>query len=87
VEVALDRDGRVTVPGTEHFGGSALTLDAEAVARTVKFSGVSIREAMTMASTRAAAVVGFDDAGPNRGGLEPRGIRIHGPLDGPGGAA
>ena len=62
VEVDLDRDGRVTVPGTEHFGGSALTLDA-AVARTVKFSGVSIGEAMTMASTRAAAVVGLTPRG------------------------
>ncbi len=62
VAVVLDRAGRVTEPGAGHFAGSALKLNV-AVANAVRFAGVSIGEAMAMASTRPAAAAGIEPRG------------------------
>ncbi|HOG29521.1 MAG TPA: amidohydrolase family protein [Vicinamibacterales bacterium] len=55
--VRLDENGRVAVPGAPNLAGSALTLD-RAVANTVRFAGVTIEQALAMASTRPAAYLG-----------------------------
>jgi N-acetylglucosamine-6-phosphate deacetylase len=62
VECALDDRGRVSLPGTPYLAGSALTLD-RAIANTVRFTGVSIEEAVAMASTIPAAYMGTTPGG------------------------
>ena len=44
----LDRTGRVSLPGTPYLAGSALTMP-DAIANTVRFTGLPITEAVAMA--------------------------------------
>ena len=60
--VHVDETGRVAVPGQPNLAGSALSLD-RAVANVVRFAGISLDEALEMASERPAAAVGLEAAG------------------------
>jgi N-acetylglucosamine-6-phosphate deacetylase len=62
VKVRLDQTGRVAVPGAPNLAGSALAMD-RAVANTVRFAGVSIEDALAMASTNPAGYLGVKPAG------------------------
>ena len=62
VTVRLDENGRVAVPGQPNLAGSALSMD-RAVANTVKFSGVTLEDALAMASTQPAEYLGVKTAG------------------------
>jgi N-acetylglucosamine-6-phosphate deacetylase len=60
--VHVDDTGRVAVPGQPNLAGSALSLD-RAVGNVARFAGISVEEALAMASTQPAAVVGMTPAG------------------------
>jgi N-acetylglucosamine-6-phosphate deacetylase len=62
LKVRLDESGRVAAPGATNLAGSALALD-RAVANTVRFAGVSIEDALAMASMNPAAYLGITPAG------------------------
>jgi N-acetylglucosamine-6-phosphate deacetylase len=62
VDCELGADGRVSLPGTPYLAGSSLTLD-RAIANAVRFTGLPLDAAVSMASTNAAAVVGMTTAG------------------------
>jgi N-acetylglucosamine-6-phosphate deacetylase len=60
--VLLDDTGRVAVPGQPNLAGSALSMD-RAVANVVRFAGVSLDDALTMASEAPATYLGIAPAG------------------------
>lgn len=60
--VRLDETGRVAAPGAANLAGSALSMD-RAVANTVRFAGVSIEDALAMASSHPAGYLGVKPAG------------------------
>jgi len=62
VRVRLDEFGRVAVPGQPNLAGSALSMD-RAVGNTVRFGGVSLEDALRMASTAPADYLGVEPAG------------------------
>ena len=62
IRVRLDETGRVAVPGAPNLAGSALAMD-RAVGNTVRFAGVSLEDALAMASTQPAAYLGIETAG------------------------
>jgi N-acetylglucosamine-6-phosphate deacetylase len=62
LKVRLDENGRVAVPGQPNLAGSALTMD-RAVGNMVRFAGVTLEEALAMASTRPASYLGIDPGG------------------------
>ena len=62
VSCELDDDGRVSLPGTAHLAGSALTMD-RAVANTVRFTTLPIKTVIPMASTLPATYLGTTTAG------------------------
>jgi len=69
IEVELHADGRVTMLGNDRLAGSALSLDV-AVGNAVRLAGVSLDDALAMASTRPARCLGLAPAG-----------RLHGTWD------
>jgi len=62
LQIERGDDGRVVLPGTPKLAGSALTLD-QAVARTVRETGLAIEDVLPMASAVPAAAVGASPAG------------------------
>jgi N-acetylglucosamine-6-phosphate deacetylase len=60
--VVLSVDGRVSPPGKPWLAGSAITLD-QAVANTVKFTGLPLKEVLPMASDRPAEYLGLKPSG------------------------
>jgi N-acetylglucosamine-6-phosphate deacetylase len=62
VTVRLDENGRVAVPGQPNLAGSALSMD-RAVANTVQFAGVTLEDALAMASTSPAEYLGVAPVG------------------------
>jgi N-acetylglucosamine-6-phosphate deacetylase len=62
VTVRLDENGRVAVPGQPNLAGSALSMD-RAVANTVRFAGVSLEDALAMASDTPAEYLGVKPVG------------------------
>ena len=58
----LDEQGRVAAPGQSNLAGSALSMD-RAIGNMVRFAGVSLDDALAMASTRPAAYLGIPPAG------------------------
>jgi N-acetylglucosamine-6-phosphate deacetylase len=62
LKVRLDETGRVAAPGAANLAGSALAMD-RAVANTVRFAGVSLDDALAMASTIPAGYLGVKTAG------------------------
>jgi N-acetylglucosamine-6-phosphate deacetylase len=57
--VTLTRDGRVVLAGTPYLAGSVLTL-VEALQNVMEFAGVSLSDAVTMASINPARLIGID---------------------------
>lgn len=62
MRVRLDPNGRVAVPGQPNLAGSSLSLD-QAVGNVVRFAGVSLEDALAMASAVPAAYLGVEPAG------------------------
>ena len=62
LKVRLDENGRVAVPGQPNLAGSALSMD-RAVGNAVRFAGVSLEDALRMASTGPADYLGVEPAG------------------------
>jgi len=56
-EAECGPDGRVSLPGTAHLAGSALTMD-RAVANTARFTGMAIADVLPLATTQPARAVG-----------------------------
>jgi N-acetylglucosamine-6-phosphate deacetylase len=54
-ELELTADGRVVLAGLDRLAGSALRMD-DAVANAIRLAGVSLPDAVTMATTNAARV-------------------------------
>jgi N-acetylglucosamine-6-phosphate deacetylase len=61
-KVTLSADGQVRDSVGWWLAGSALTLD-QAVANTVKFTGLRVEEVLPMASTQPAEYMGMKTAG------------------------
>jgi N-acetylglucosamine-6-phosphate deacetylase len=59
LDVDVGADGRVSLRGTPYFAGSALTM-AQAVANTVRFTGLSIEDVLPMASSVPADYAGIE---------------------------
>jgi N-acetylglucosamine-6-phosphate deacetylase len=62
LKVERDANGRVTQVGAGNLAGSALTLD-DAIARTVRYCGLTLEQVLPMASTQPAALIGIETAG------------------------
>jgi N-acetylglucosamine-6-phosphate deacetylase len=62
IMVHVDETGRVAAPGSPYLAGSALSMD-RAVGNMVRFAGVSLDEALDMASKRPAAYLNVQPAG------------------------
>lgn len=60
VEVEVTESGRVCLPGTPYLAGSALEMH-DAIGKTVMYSGVTLDDALRMASANPAALLGMDD--------------------------
>jgi N-acetylglucosamine-6-phosphate deacetylase len=58
----LGEDGRVSLPGTPYLAGSSLRLN-DAIANTVRFTGCSLHDVASMASTIPAAYLGTTTLG------------------------
>ncbi len=76
VDCALDDHGRVSLPGTPYLAGSALTLD-QAIANTVRFTGLSIEDVIPMATTIPAACMGLKPAGSVTADWNPEGGELY----------
>ena len=81
VECELGADGRVSLPGTPFLAGSSLRLD-QAIANTVRFTGLPIEAVIPMASINPARYLGKTTAGtvsadwdPDACQLQIRGVR------------
>lgn len=59
LEVELNTAGRVAVPGAANLAGSALTMN-QAVANTVRFTGLSLDEVLPLANTNPARYLGIE---------------------------
>jgi N-acetylglucosamine-6-phosphate deacetylase len=75
IECELDADGRVSLAGTPFLAGSSLTLD-QAVANTVKFTGLPIEAVLPMASTNAARYLGLAAADTVTADWDPTACRL-----------
>ncbi len=62
VRCVLGEDGRVSLPGTPYLAGSSLRLN-DAIANTVRFTGLPLAQAAAMASTIPAAYLGTTTLG------------------------
>ena len=60
--IQLSASGRVAAPGAPNLAGSSLTLDC-AVANAVRSAGLTIDQALAMASTLPASCLGVEPAG------------------------
>lgn len=60
--VRVDANGRAAIPGQPNLAGSVLSMD-RAVANTVRFCGVTLTEALAMASTQPARYLGLKPRG------------------------
>lgn len=62
LEIELNAAGRVCVPDSPYLAGSALKMD-EAVANTVRFTGLPLETALSMAGTNPARYLGIEPRG------------------------
>lgn len=60
VEVEVTEAGRVCLPGTPYLAGSALEMQ-DAIGKAVAYSDATLEEALQMASTNPARLLGLDD--------------------------
>lgn len=65
--VTLSPDGRIGLAGTPYLAGSALDL-LSALAKVMAFAGVSLAEAVAMASANPARLLGVETGSLTRGG-------------------
>ena len=75
IEVELHADRRVTLVGSTRLAGSALSLDV-AVGNAVRLAGVSLDDALAMASTLPARAVGREPLGRIRAGWNAQACRL-----------
>jgi N-acetylglucosamine-6-phosphate deacetylase len=75
IEVELHADGRVTMLGSDRLAGSALSLDV-AVGNAVRLAGVSLDDALAMASILPARCLGLAPAGRVRGTWDAQACRL-----------
>lgn len=61
-EVDLDASGRVSSPGADYLAGSALAMN-DAIARTVRFTGLPIEEVLPMASSIPSSYLAIPTSG------------------------
>ncbi len=61
-DIDVGADGRVSLRGTPYLAGSAVTMP-EAVANTVRFTGLPLNEVLPMATTTPAEYIGISTAG------------------------
>lgn len=78
LDIDVGTDRRVSLRGTPYLAGSALTM-AEAVANTVRFTGLAIEEVLPMASTVPAHYLGIPLAGTVRADWDANSyaLRVH----------
>jgi N-acetylglucosamine-6-phosphate deacetylase len=69
-DVDVTSDRRVVLRGTASLAGSTLTIP-EAIARTVAFTGLPLRQVLAMASTQPAEYLGIEAAGTVTGEFDP----------------
>jgi N-acetylglucosamine-6-phosphate deacetylase len=62
LQVEVSAEGRVAAPGAPNLAGSALAMN-DAVANTVRFTGLSLDEVLPLATTRPAHYLGLEPAG------------------------
>jgi N-acetylglucosamine-6-phosphate deacetylase len=62
VTVELSPTGRVSPPGAAWLAGSALSMD-RAIGNTVRFTGLPLKEVLTMACERPASLIGIQPSG------------------------
>jgi N-acetylglucosamine-6-phosphate deacetylase len=60
IQVEVSESGRVSLPGTPYLAGSVLEMHT-AVANTVRFTGLTLAEALQMANLNPARVIGIED--------------------------
>jgi N-acetylglucosamine-6-phosphate deacetylase len=60
--VDLLADGRIVLSGTQKLAGSALSMN-NAIANAVRLGGVTLEEAIAMATTNARRIIGLADSG------------------------
>ena len=79
VDIDVGADGRVSLRGTPYLAGSAVTMP-EAVANTVRFTGLPLNEVLPMATTTPAEYIGISTAGTVTAEWDPVGftLRDHG---------
>jgi len=65
VAVELREDGRVTLRGSQRLAGSSLRMD-QAIANVMARAGVSLEDALAMATTNPVRVAGIETAGRTR---------------------
>jgi N-acetylglucosamine-6-phosphate deacetylase len=75
LEIDVAADKRVSLRGTPYLAGSALTMD-QAVANTVRFTGFSLDDALSMASTVPAAYLDVPTAGTVTAEWDPDAFRL-----------
>ena len=76
IDVELHADARVTMLGSERLAGSALSLDV-AFGNTVRLAGVSLDDALSMASAGPARFLGREPVGRLRATWDPSRFRLH----------
>ena len=75
VDVEVGADRRVSLRGTPYLAGSALTMD-DAIANTVRFTGLPIETIMPMASTIPARYIGIEPADTVVADWDPAGFSL-----------
>ena len=75
VDIDVGTDGRVSLRGTPYLAGSAVTMP-EAVANTVRFTGLPLNEVLPMATTTPAEYIGISTAGTVTAEWDPVAIHI-----------
>jgi N-acetylglucosamine-6-phosphate deacetylase len=76
VDVEVGADKRVSLRGTPFLAGSALTM-SDAVANTVRFTGLKLEDVLPMASTLPATYLAIDLAGQVTAEWDPDRFTLH----------
>jgi N-acetylglucosamine-6-phosphate deacetylase len=74
-DVDLSPAGRVSLTGTPYLAGSALAMP-DAIANTVRFTGLPLEEVVPMATTNPAEYIGISCAGRVRADWDPQTSRL-----------
>ncbi len=74
-DIELGADRRVSLRGTPYLAGSAVTMP-EAIANTVRFTGLPLNEVLPMATTTPAEYIGIAPAGTVTAEWDPVGFEL-----------